>query len=493
MPVEVWDIRPALAPMVSFVCALLVFIGGSRAGWRRFWSMSAALLKFIIVASMLPGTVGGVAYTFRFAEFAPGIGIGFRADALGMAFATVSSLLWVVATVYSIGYMKGERSLGRFFGFFALCVSATVALALAENLLTLFIFYEVLTISAYPLVVHDETPEALRAGRTYLTYTLTGGGVILLGIAMTYVVSDGVLAFGHNGIVPPDTTPAVLAILFVMLTLGFGVKAAIMPLHGWLPRAMVAPTPVSALLHAVAVVKAGAFGVVRTVHDVFGVELLRQTWLPDALAYLAAFTIIAASVMALLQDNLKRRLAYSTVSQLSYVLLGIALLNPWAAVAAVVHIANQAVQKVTMFFAAGAIQRTTGKTNISEMSGIGRRMPATMGAFGVAALGFTGMPLLAGFISKWHMSVGGFDSGMWWVALVMAASALLNAAYWFPMLYLAFFKPVSEEPTLGEARPSLLYPTLVCAVLVILLGLVSDLPGMPLSIARTAVAQAFGM
>ena len=451
------------------------------------------MLKLIVVASMLPGTVVGTVYTFRFAEFAPGLGIGFRADALGMAFASVSSLLWVAATVYSIGYMKGELSRSRFFGFFALCVSTTVALAFAENLLTLFIFYEILTISAYPLVVHDETPEALRAGRTYLVYTLTGGAVILLGTAMTYVVSGGTLAFGQRGIVPHDTGSLALGLLFAALVLGFGVKAAVMPLHGWLPRAMVAPTPVSALLHAVAVVKAGAFGVVRTIHDVFGVELLQQVRLTDYLAYLAAFTIVTASVMALLQDNLKRRLAYSTISQLSYVLLGVAMLNPWAATGAIVHIANQAAQKVTMFFAAGAIQRTTGKTSISEMDGIGRRMPVTMTAFGVAALGFTGMPLLAGFISKWHLSVGGFDSGMRWVAVVMAISALLNAAYWFPLLYRAFFKPVDPEPVFGEARPSLLYPTVACGALVLLFGLASDLPGMPLSIARTAVMYAFGL
>ncbi|MBC7265959.1 MAG: monovalent cation/H+ antiporter subunit D family protein [Coriobacteriia bacterium] len=490
---ETVDVRVLLAPAISFACSGLVFLMGRSVFWRRFWSLGAATLKLVVVMSMLPGALRGTTYVWRFIEFTPGISIAFRADALGMFFATVSSTLWLVTTVYAIGYMEPEHAKVRFFGFFALCVSTTVGVVFAENLLTLFVFYETLTICTYPLVIHEETPEALRAGRKYLAYTLSGGACILLGSALTYQVA-GTLTLSKPGILPATAEPRTLAILFATLVAGFGVKAAIMPLHGWLPSAMVAPTPVSALLHAVAVVKVGAFGILRVVYNVFGVELLRRLGFTVPLAYLAAFTIIAASVAALFQDNLKRRLAYSTVSQLSYIVLGAALLTPAAACAAVAHIANQAFAKITMFFVAGSIQRTTGKTQIHELAGIGHEMPLTMAAFTVASLSFVGVPLFAGFITKWYLSLGALESGMWWFAIVMLVSSLLNAAYWLPIVYLAFFKgPHGRGTGSGEARPLLLVPTLVCAAWVVVLGTTSDVPGMPFALARAAVEFVFKM
>jgi multicomponent Na+:H+ antiporter subunit D len=363
----------------------------------------------------------------------------------------------------------------------------------AENLLTLFLFYELLTICTYPLVIHEETPEALKAGQKYLAYTLIGGAFVLIGSIVTYQLA-GTMTLSRPGILPHDLDRTTLALLFACLIGGFGVKAAIMPLHGWLPSAMVAPTPVSALLHAVAVVKVGAFGILRVIYNVFGIELLRDVGFTNYLAALAGFTIIAASLMAIFQDNFKRRLAFSTVSQLSYIVLGASLLTPLAATAAIAHIANQAFAKITMFFVAGAIQRTTGKTQVHELAGIGYRMPYTMGAFTVAALSFIGVPLFAGFVTKWYLSLGALESGAWWFVIVMLVSSLLNAVYWLPIVYAAFFKSAPSTPVeVHEANWTLLVPTLACAAYVIMLGDPVSVPGMPFSLARAAVTFVFGM
>jgi len=301
------------------------------------------------------------------------------------------------------------------------------------------------------------------------------------------------MTLSQQGILPRSAGATTLTLLFVCLIAGFGVKAAIMPLHGWLPSAMVAPTPVSALLHAVAVVKVGAFGILRTVYNVFGVELLQELGVCDWLAVIATITILGASVIAIFQDNFKRRLAYSTVSQLSYIVLGAALLSPLSATAAIVHIANQAFAKITMFFVAGSIQRTTGKTNIHEFAGIGYRMPYTMGAFTIAALSFIGIPLFAGFVTKWYLALGALESDRPIYALVMLASALLNAAYWLPVVRTAFFKAPYDDVQVHEAHWSMLGPTLVCAGYVLLLGMTVSVPGMPFALAEAAVKFVFGM
>jgi len=490
---DVIDLRILLAPAISFGCAVLIFLLGARARWRRVLALGAAVTKFIVILSLLPGSLAGKVYVFEVLEFLPGVGISFRADALGMFFALVSSTLWVLTTVYAIGYMKGRHARVRFFGFFALCVSTTVGIAFAENLLTLFLFYEMLTICTYPLVVHDETPEALRAGRKYLAYTLLGGAALLLGMILVQSLA-GTLSFSHAGVLPAEAGSGALLATFVTLIGGFGVKAAIMPLHGWLPAAMVAPTPVSALLHAVAVVKAGVFGILRVVHNIFGVDLLAQLGYASWLAWVAAFTIVAASLIALAQDNLKRRLAYSTISQLSYIVLGAALLTPFAALAAVVHIANQAFAKITMFFVAGAIERSTGKTQVHQLAGIGRTMPWTMAAFTIAALSFIGVPLFAGFVTKWYLSLGALQAGAWWFVLLMILSALLNAAYWLPIVYLAWFRtPAAESAPIHEAEALLLVPTLVAAAYVLLLGISMQVSWLPFSLAQAAVRFVAGL
>ena len=490
---DVFDLRPLLAPLVSFACTGLVFASGRRSAWRRIWSLSAAGVKLALVLSMLPGTLRGMNYVVELVAFTPGVTIAFRTDAYGMFFALVSSTLWLLTTVYAIGYMEDEHERIRFFGFFALCVSTTVGVAFAGNLFTLFLFYETLTLASYPLVVHRETLAALRAGRIYLAYTLLGGGFVLLGTVMT-LNAAGTVQLGSPGILGNELGTSRLAAIFVTLTIGFGVKAAIVPLHGWLPAAMVAPTPVSALLHAVAVVKVGAFGLTRTIHDVFGVELLREVGFATPLAWLAGFTIVAASLQALRQDRLKLRLAWSTISQLSYIVLGVALLTPIAAVAAIVHLAHQAFAKITMFFVAGAIERTSGRVRASELDGLARQMPWTTAAFAVAALSFVGVPLFAGFVTKWYLSLGALKAGAEWAVAVMLLSSLLNAGYWFPILHRAYFRPPHDANVAvpREAPPLLLVPTLVCALYVLLLGTTADVPGMPFAVAEVAVRNAFG-
>ena len=487
------DVRIVLAPALSLLCAALIFLLGRQDRWRAVFALGASVLKLALLLFMLPGSLAGTVYVYDLVDFPPGIGIRFRADGLGMFFALVSSTLWVVTTVYAIGYMQDRHERVRFFGFFALCISTTVGLAFAENLLTLFLFYELLTICTYPLVIHDETPEAMRAGRKYLAYTLSGGVALLLGVVLVQHLA-GTLTLSMPGVLSLDAGRPMLFATFLALVVGFGVKAAIMPLHGWLPTAMVAPVPVSALLHAVAVVKAGVFGLLRVVYNIFGVNLLGLLGYTDVLALFAGFTIIAASLMALAQTHLKLRLAYSTVSQLSYIVLAAALLTPLAALAAIAHIANQAFAKITMFFVAGAVERTTGRTQIHELAGIGRVMPWTMGAFTIAALSFIGMPLFAGFVTKWFLSLGALQAGAWWWVLLMVASSLLNAAYWLPILYLAWFREPRGLPRgVHEVRMLLLAPTLVSAAYVLLLGMTSHIPGMPFSLAQAAVHYVTGV
>ena len=493
MVTELYDLRPIGAPLISALCALGIVLMGHHASWRIALSLAASAVKFVVVWSMLPGALAGQVYVFSAGEILPGIEFAFRVDALGLFFGLVSSTLWVLTTIYAIAYMRGSHSLRRFFGFFALCVSTTQAIAFAENLLTLFIFYELLTICTYPLVVHSGTLEARRAGRRYLIYTLSGGAAILAGMALVYQAT-GSLSLSTPGLLHPGVDERVLLAIFVLLIGGFGVKAALMPLHAWLPTAMVAPTPVSALLHAVAVVKAGSFGLMRVIYNVFGIDLLDSLGYHHVLAVIAALTILVASLIALRQDVLKRRLAWSTISQLSYIVLAACLITPLAALAAVIHIANQAFAKITLFFVAGAIEKTTGKTRVSELDGIGRTMPWTMAAFTVASLSFMGVPLLAGFITKWYLSVGALAAGAPVYVGVMMASAVLNASYWLPILYRAWFRHGdSAEAPRHEAENLLLWPTLACAAYVVVLGVGAQAPAMPFALAQSAVAFAFGL
>lgn len=474
---EIVSIEPLLAVSTSLICALLIVLSRKHRDIRESWTILASVIKFVIVASMIPVILRGDTITYTIISILPEIPFQFRVDAFGLFFGVVASFLWILTSVYSIGYMRSlkEHSQTRYFACFAIAVSSTVGIAFAANLFTLFIFYEILTISVYPLVIHKETPEARSAGIKYLVYTLSAGVVLLFAIILTYSFA-GTLDFVDHGFLAGHASREILQMLFVIFIIGFGVKSAIMPLHSWLPTAMIAPTPVSALLHAVAVVKAGIFGVVRVIYFVFGADLMSDLGLGIPLAYFVSFTIIVASMFALVQDNLKRRLAYSTISQLSYIILGAALLTPWGVMGGVLHIVHHAFMKITLFFCAGAIYVVTHKKNISEMAGIGRTMPITMLMFFIAVLGMCGFPPVCGFISKWYLLLGSVEANQLPLVAVLLSSSLLNVAYFFPIIYVAFFKKPKKELKFGEAPLFILLPLTLTAIISIVIGIWPDAP-----------------
>ena len=448
----IYSSRPALAILVSLIGAFLILLTGERSrNLREFWTVLASVVKFSIVLSMAPLILDGKVIEYTVFSISPGLSIQFKVDALGIIFGLTASFLWIITSFYSIGYVRSlkEHAQTRYFVCFAIALSATMGVAFSANMFTTFLFYEIITVCTYPLVAHKETPEAIRGARKYLTYLLgTSIAFQLLAVFLTYYVS-GSLDFKYDGLlsgaVVSGVSKTLLTVMFILYMAGI-TKAAMMPLHSWLPAAMVAPTPVSALLHAVAVVKTGVFVVVKVCLHIFGINLLTQLGLGTALAYFASFTIIVASVIALTQDNLKLRLAYSTISQLSYVILGVALLTPSAITGSIMHITLHAFGKITLFFTAGAIYVATHKTKVSELDGIGRQMPFTMGAFTLGALSMIGIPPLGGFISKWYLSLGAIEANQFPIIIVLAASTILNACYFMPIVYAAFFKEPATNP-----------------------------------------------
>ena len=438
---------PLYAIAVSLVAVVLIGISGRHLNVREFWSIAAAVIKFSIVISMLPLILEGKIIEYSLLTILPGLDIKFRVDALGIFFAITASFLWIITSFYSIGYVRSlnEHAQTRYFMCFAVALFATMGVAFSANLFTMFVFYEIITLSTFPLVAHKETPEAMRGARKYLVYLLgTSIAFLLFAIFLTYSIA-GTLEFCSQGILAGKGSKMVLIGIFVLFMAGI-TKAAIMPFHSWLPAAMVAPTPVSALLHAVAVVKTGVFVVVKVILHIFGIDLLAEFGIGTVLAYLASFTIIVASIMALRQDNLKARLAYSTISQLSYVVLGAALLSPSAITGGIMHIVLHAFGKITLFFAAGAIYVAAHKTKISELNGIGRQMPFTMAAFTIGTLSMIGIPPLGGFLSKWYIGIGAIEAGQMIIIAVIAVSTILNASYFLPIVYAAFFKEPSHSP-----------------------------------------------
>ena len=436
---------------------------------------------FFCVLSLLGPVLGGAQPQLSLVEMLPGIAIAFRIEPLGMLFALVASGLWVVNSIYSIGYMRANREAQqtRFYVCFALALACTMGIAFSANLLTLYLFYEALTLITYPLVTHHGDEEARRGGRLYLGVLLGTSIVFLLPAIVITWAAAGTLEFTRGGILGSGLSNAAIGGLLALYMFGIG-KAALMPFHRWLPAAMVAPTPVSALLHAVAVVKAGVFSVVKVIVYVFGVERIAGLWSVDWLPTVAGFTIIAASIVALRSDNLKRRLAYSTVSQLSYVVLSAALLAPLSVMGAALHIAAHAVSKITLFFAAGAIYTASHKTEVSQLDGIGRRMPWTMVAFAVGALSLIGVPPAVGFVSKWFIFQGAAATGHYLVMAVLGASALLNAAYFLPIIYVAFFRS-PQGASHGEAPLPMVLALCVTAALTVALFFY---PQVPLALAR---------
>ena len=447
--------RPVWALICPSIVAVLILICGKRPNFRESWTLLGGAALCLTVLSMTPVVLDHGPIEFSWFHLFPDIAFSFKVDALGLIFATTSSCLWILVSLYSIGYMRSlnEHAQTRYYFSFAVALVGAMGVALSANLVTMFIFYEILTISTYPLVAHEESPEALAAGHKYLAYLLGGGIFFLVGILMTYSMV-GTTEFNYRGILQPalgSTSTFTLQIVFFCFLLGFA-KAAWMPVHAWLPSAMVAPTPVSALLHAVAVVKAGVFGIIRIVCHIYGIEVMQALSLGLVLAAVAAFTVIVANLYAIGQDNLKRMLAYSTINQLSFIILGVALLSPMAVTGAMLHIPFHGFMKITLFLCAGAIAAITGKKKISDLAGMGKVLPITLGAFMIGAFGMCGTPPMVGFISKWHVALGAVESGAIFFLLIIVVGSLLDVVYLFPVICTAFFGKKSESPTSTNER-----------------------------------------
>ena len=490
---EVPSVLPVLAVLLPMAGAVLCVLARRWPNVRESMSVGSALATLGVVAVMLSGAVDGEVRTATLIELTPGVDVALRADAAGMIFATLASFLWVLAAVYSIGYMRAEheQKQTRFYAAFALSISSTLGVALAGNLLTFVLFYELLTLFTYPLVIHRETEEAIRAGRKYLAYTLSGGLALIAATAWVYVLDIDATFTAGGFLGGADLNDGTTWGLFALLMGGVGVKAAVMPLHSWLPAAMVAPTPVSALLHAVAVVKAGAFGVIRVMLFVFGAGLLRDMGAWQVVAGMSGATLVLGSTLALRHDNLKRRLAYSTISHLSYIVLGTALLGPLALTGALLHLVGHGVTKITLFFCAGAIQARTHRENVSDMAGIGRQMPFTMAAFTLASLSMAGIPPFVLFGSKWLLGAGAAQVDQNAYLALYMVSGVLSAAYLFPIVYRAYWRQSINFPRFGEASVLMVAPLSITALLALAWGLVPDLPFSFLSLA-TSVADAMG-
>jgi multicomponent Na+:H+ antiporter subunit D len=489
---------PPILVATSLVPALITFrLGEERRAIRTTLNLTGALTKVALVVVMLVGVAQGHTYEWRM-PFLPGADLVLRAEEVPLLFISLSALLWLTTTLYAIGYLEGSPHRSRFFGFFGLCVSSTVGIALAGNPITLLVFYELLTVATYPLVVHRGTEQAVRAGRVYLTYLVPGGAAVLIAVVWLHVLVGPVeFATGGAPLLAASDGQGALTAIYGLFIVGFGVKAALVPLHAWLPRAMVAPAPVSALLHAVAVVKAGAYGIVRVTFDLFGVSLAEELRVLAPLALVAAVTIVYGSLRALTQDELKRRLAFSTVSQVSYIMLGVAVFGFLSATGGLVHLVHQGIMKVTLFYCAGNVAETVGVHHVSAMRGIGRRMPLTMAAFTIAALGMIGLPPTAGFVSKWYLGTGALEAGEPWVMGVLIASTLLNAAYFLPVIYRAWFVPPEGEWETHveggrfETRWVLLLPPVLTALATLGVGVLAGSVVSPLEWASRIAEQIY--
>ncbi|ABC22434.1 proton-conducting transporter transmembrane domain-containing protein [Rhodospirillum rubrum] len=463
---------------------LVIALNAKRPRLGEAIGVIAALLTFAQVAALTPTVLAGGRPTLVMLSVMDTIPLVFTLDPLGLLFALVAAALWIPAGLYSIAYLRAnhEAHQPRFHAYFALAIACTLGIALAGNLFTLFLFYEALTLSTYPLITHQGTAQAVRAGRIYMGMLLVPSiGLLLVAIILTHSLA-GRMDFQPGGILAGRIDGPLVGLLLALFVFGTA-KAALMPFHRWLPAAMVAPTPVSALLHAVAVVKAGVFTIAKVVISIFGIDLLAASSWTGWLTWVAGISVILASLIALRQDNLKRRLAYSTISQLAYVVMALSLFSPLGVLAAGLHIVVHAFGKITLFFAAGAIHTATHKDSVSQFAGIGRAMPWTMGAFAVASLSMIGLPPTAGFLSKWGIFSAAFQGQTWGVVAVLIASTVLNAAYFLPILHTAFLKPPPGE---AGAKIAEAPPLMVAALCLTAFGTLAlfFLPGLPFTLAR---------
>lgn len=475
------DYKLLIALLIPLIGTLGVMFKGDNENVREGISSVSSILLLLVVGSMIPAVLHGKTLVLDLFTILPGVSVTLRADAMSMIFALVASSLWTIAVFYSMGYMRGlqEHAQTRFNACFALAIFGAIGVAFSDNLFTMYLFYEIVSICTYPLVAHHQDEEGYSGARKYIIYLTTTAKAFLLPAMILIYVLTGTLDFAGNiqdGIFPAGVNGTLVIMLYIFCIFGFA-KNGVMPFHHWLPGAMVAPTPVSALLHAVAVVKVGVFCTTRTMLYTFGTDTMHAFNLGIPTAYFVGFTVLAASVIALSKDNLKARLAYSTVSQLSYIILGAALLTDPGIQGGLIHIVNHAFSKITLFFCAGAIYVVTHKKYISEMDGLGKAMPWTFGAFGIASLSMIGAPPVAGFITKWNLLIGSVEAHQLGILLILIASTLLNAAYFAPITYRAFFgKRPAGEPFTGikEAPLAMLIPILIACTISVLLGIFPD-------------------
>lgn len=472
------DYSLLIALLIPLIGTLGVMYKGDNENLREGISSVSSLLLLAVVVSMVPKVLAGKVLTLHMFTILPGVTVTLRADSMSMIFALVASSLWTIAVFYSMGYMRGtnEHAQTRFNACFALAIFGAIGVAFSDNLFTMYLFYEIVSICTYPLVAHHQDEEGYSGARKYIVYLTTTAKAFLLPALILIYVLTGTLDFASDassGIFPAGVNSVLVTMLYIFCIFGFA-KNGVMPFHHWLPGAMVAPTPVSALLHAVAVVKVGVFCTTRTMLYTFGTDLMHTLNLGIPTAYFVGFTVLAASVIALSKDNLKARLAYSTVSQLSYIIMGVALLTDPGIQGGLIHIVNHAFSKITLFFCAGAIYVASHKKYISEMDGLGKTMPFTFGAFAIASLSMIGAPPVAGFITKWNLLIGSVEAHQLGILLILIASTMLNAAYFAPITYRAFFgKRPAGEPYTGikEAPLSMLIPILIACTISVVIGI----------------------
>ncbi|MCP3888935.1 MAG: monovalent cation/H+ antiporter subunit D family protein [Desulfobulbaceae bacterium] len=472
------DYKLLIALLIPLAGTLGVMLKGDNENLREGISSISSILLLLVVGSMIPAVLQGKTLVMHLFTILPGVSVTLRADSMSMIFAIVASSLWTIAVFYSMGYMRNlkEHAQTRFNACFALSIFGAIGVAFSDNLFTMYLFYEIVSICTYPLVAHHQDDEGYNGARKYIVYlTATAKAFLLPAIILIYVLT-GTLDFAANsstGIFPAGVNETLVIMLYIFCIFGFA-KNGVMPFHHWLPGAMVAPTPVSALLHAVAVVKVGVFCTTRTMLYTFGTDTMGALNLGIPTAYFVGFTVLAASIIALSKDNLKARLAYSTVSQLSYIIMGVALLTDPGIQGGLIHIVNHGFSKITLFFCAGAIYVVTHKKNISEMEGLGKSMPFTFAAFGIASLSMIGAPPVAGFITKWNLLIGSVEAHQLGILLILIASTMLNAAYFAPITYKAFFgkRPLSEPFTgIKEAPLSMLIPILIACTISVIIGI----------------------
>ena len=480
---------PVLILMTSLVPAIVTFFLPQESHLlRNALNLGSAVLKLALIVAMLVAVAGGAIYEAAL-PLAPGLVLLLRVDEIALLFVSLSATLWLLTTIYAIAYFGDKAELSRFFGFFSLCVAATTGLALSGSLISFFLFFEMLTLSTWPLVAHKQNRASLDAARSYLLFALPGSAALLWAIIWLESTTGPVLFTD-----PPDLggiDPWSQRAIFALFIIGVGVKAALVPLHGWLPAAMAAPAPVSALLHAVAVVKAGAFGVIRVVYDVFGAGNVAELGVGVPLAALASLTILWGSIRALQQHEIKKRLAFSTVSQVSYIVLGTALAGPLAAIGGLVHLVHQGLMKITLFFAAGIYQERAGIDRIDQLDGMGARMPWTSLSFSLGAIGMIGLPPMAGFISKIHLGIGAVQSDAAWVIAVLAGSTLLNSAYFLPLMYRMWFLPPAADAVRGDGAAALVVPAVATAAAALAVGVFAGAGLSPLSWAELIMEREY--